>query len=294
MGLLAQMAGSYLHPFFPALSTQTLGVVTLGILVALNMFGVVLSQTGQHILIVTTLFPLLVTTIMCFFKADLSNLTPFAPYGFTNVFKATRVVVFGFFGFECAASLFNIVRNPERNVPRALTYSIIIVGLVYILFVASLILSTPLHYFADPRTPLSDTLKFIFPNNPWILTTVHIAILSAIIGTIHSMIWSSSALLISVVKKVKKDVALTQPIAVLIVGVCILTSCIALENLNLFFSIVATCIVSAYLMSMITLLTIKREWQSGQNIQTLLGVTTASIILFFALEGVVSELSKLM
>jgi len=99
MGLLAQMVGVYLVRFFPAWSSQTLGLTTLGILVLLNMFGVVLSQLGQHILIATTLFPLLVTTIMCLSKANFANLIPFAPYGFTNVFKATRMVIFGFFWF---------------------------------------------------------------------------------------------------------------------------------------------------------------------------------------------------
>ncbi len=294
MGLLAQMVGHYSVRFFPTWPAQTLGLATLGILVLLNMFGVVLSQLGQHILIATTLFPLLVTTIICFSKADLANLSPFAPYGFTNVFKATRVVVFGFFGFECAASLFNIVQNPKRNVPRALTYSIVIVGLIYVLFVASLILSTPLEYFTGARVPLPDTLAIIFPNNNWILFTIHLSMLSAMVGTIHSMIWSSSALLISTLKKIKSNgLVLNQQIAVLIVGGCIFATCLLFQNLDLFFSLVATCIVLAYLLSMVTLLTMKQEWKSGQNIITLLGFATASAILFFAVEGLVQQVTKI-
>ncbi len=298
MGLLCKMAGFYLLTFFPTVSPYILGLVVLIALVILNMFGVVLSQLGQHILIVCTLFPLLTTIIMCLSKADLSNLTPFAPYGFTNIFKATRVVIFGFFGFECAASLFNIVENPQRNVPRALTYSIVIVGLVYCLYVASLILSTPLHLFTSPTIPISETLAHIFPNKTWILTTIHIAILSAMLGTIHSMIWSSSALLISLFKKTKGHLHMTlqsiQPkTAVLIVGSCILTTFTVLDEINLFFSLTALCIVSAYILSMITLLTIKKEWQSLRNVTTILGLITASAILYFALEGLIQELTKI-
>src|SRR5271155_1532469 len=163
MGLLSQMAGIYLLPFFPSHSPQTLGLIALIALVILNMFGVVLSEVGQHILIVCTVFPLIATTIMCFTKANLSNLSPFAPHGLGNVLKATRVIIFGFFGFECATSLFNIVAEPQKNVPRALTYSIAIVGTIYVLFVGSILLSTPLAYFTDPRMPLSDTLKLVFP-----------------------------------------------------------------------------------------------------------------------------------
>ena len=298
MGLLCKMAGFYLLTFFPTVSPYILGLVVLIALVILNMFGVVLSQLGQHILIVCTLFPLLTTIIMCLSKADLSNLTPFAPYGFTNIFKATRVVIFGFFGFECAASLFNIVENPQRNVPRALTYSIVIVGLVYCLYVASLILSTPLHLFTSPTIPISETLAHIFPNKTWILTTIHIAILSAMLGTVHSMIWSSSALLISLFKKTKGHLHMAlqsiQPkTAVLIVGSCILTTFTVLDEINLFFSLTALCIVSAYILSMMTLLTIKKEWQSLRNVTTILGLITASAILYFALEGLIQELTKI-
>jgi APA family basic amino acid/polyamine antiporter len=302
MGLLAQMAGSYLHHFFPLISSQTLGLLTLAILVVLNMFGVVFSEIGQQILICTTLFPLVTITIICLTKANLANLTPFAPFGLGNVLHATRVVIFGFFGFECAASLFNVVKNPERNVPRALTYSIAIVGTVYTLFVSALILSVPLDYFLDPRVPLTHTLAIIFPNNNWLLGTIHCAILSAIIGTIHSMIWSSSELFVSLTKKIHTSCIqrftllpqLTQQrIAVGLVGFSIMLSCLLLKNMNLFFSLTATGIVTAYILSMITLLTLKSEWQSGQNIKTILGIITALMMLYFAIEGVVLEVASL-
>lgn len=300
MGLLCQVAGSYLHKFFPTISSQTFGLITLIGLTILNIFGVVLSKLGQHILIVCTTFPLVITTLMCLSKMDLSNLTPFAPYGYGNVFKATRAVIFGFFGFECAASLFNIVSNPQQNVPRALTYSIIVVGFLYILFVTSLILSTPLEYFTDPRAPLSDILKVTFPDNKWILTIVDFSILSALLGTVHSMIWSSSSLLVSLIKKMKSTVAqnlikvnfINHSTAVLLVGLSILTTFVTITKVDLFFSLTATAIVTAYLLSIITLLTIKSEWQSGQNIKTILGIITTACILFFALEGLVKEISK--
>ena len=93
MGLLAQMAGYHLAWFFTSTSSHTLGLITLFTLVILNMFGVVFSELGQQILICTTIFPLLAIIIMCFTKTDLSLLSPFAPYGYINVFKATRYIL---------------------------------------------------------------------------------------------------------------------------------------------------------------------------------------------------------
>ncbi len=290
MGLLSQVAGDYLqNPFFPTIDANTLGLITLAALVVLNMFGVVLSELGQQILICTTTLPLIVTMIMCFSKANLANLTPFAPYGLRNVLQATRIVIFGFFGFECASSLFAIVKDPQKNVPRALTYSIAIVGVLYLLFVTSIILSTPLELFSNPRIALSVVLKTIFPDSGWILTTVHIAILSAVLGTIHSMIWSSSALMVSLFKQAH-GIRLNQRLAVLIVGFCIFLSFIFLKNIDFFFSLTAIFLIIAYSLSIITLLTIKEEWKGGKNLITIGGLATAAVIFYFAAEGVMQQL----
>ncbi|HXW86126.1 MAG TPA: amino acid permease [Candidatus Bathyarchaeia archaeon] len=295
MGLLAQVAGMYLNALLPQFSITTLGAATLVILVVLNMYGVIVSQTGQHILIATTVFPLIAITAICLWHGKISNLTPFAPYGFSHVFKATRIVIFGFFGFECAASLFSIVENPAKNVPRALAYSILGVGILYILFVASIILATPSSYFSDPRIPLSQVLMEVIPHHAWMVNLIHIAILSAIIGTIHSMIWSASAFLTTLVAQVSKNSFLERSpaTAVTIIGAAIATTFLTFSNLNLFFSLTAIFIITAFILSMITLLGIKSEWQSGRNSITLCGILTASIILYFAGEGLIFEIAKI-
>ncbi len=285
MGLLAHTAGDYLVPIFPAYGAHTLGLAALGILVLLNMFGVVLSELGQQILIITTTFPLILTTIMCFSKASIAYLTPFAPHGLHNIFSATRAVIFGFFGFECASSLFAIVKDPQKNVPRALNYSIMIVGVIYLLFVASIILSTPLELF-QPGILLTDVLRTIFPNQTWILWTIHLSILSAIVGTIHSMVWSSSALLVSLFRQIG-NCSLSQPLSVLLVGASILSSFIFLKNIDLFFSLTALFILIAYTLSMIGLLWIPDEWKSGKNFITIGGLIMAAIMIYFAVEGLI-------
>lgn len=290
MGLLAQVAGDYLqHPFFPEIPAQTLGLITLVSLIVLNLFGVVLSELGQQILIVTTTFPLILTTIMCFSKANLSYLVPTDPITVRNILQATRIVIFGFFGFECAASLFAIVKDPQRNVPRALTYSIAIVGGLYLLFVSSIIVSTPLSLFTNPRVALPVVLTAIFPSSGWILTIIHISMLSAVLGTIHSMIWSSSALLSSLLKQIN-GITLPARASVLTVGFFISLSFFFLRNLDLFFSLTAIFIILAFILSMITLLTIPSEWKGGRNIMTIAGLITACVIFYFAAEDLLSQL----
>jgi APA family basic amino acid/polyamine antiporter len=294
MSLLSQMVGLYAQKILPSISATTIGFGSIVALTILNLFGVILSEVGQYILIALTLFPLIAITIFCFMKANIKNLTPFAPYGFGNVFKATRMVIFGFFGFESAASLFSIVANPKRNVPLALTISILCVGFTYMLFVFSIILAIPLSSFGGAQEALTSTLSRVFPGNEWLVSFIHIAILSAIIGTIHSMIWGASELLVSLVHKIKRQSMsyqhqTYQRIAVCFIGGCIALSFFLFKNLNLFFSCTALCIVSSYILSMITLLTLKDEWKSGQNIKTLLGILTACFIIYVAAQAIVQE-----
>lgn len=296
MGLLCRAAGVNLQYYFPSLSITTLGIITLVTLVILNMFGVALSQLGQYILICCTVFPLIAITIMCFSKASLSNLIPFAPYGYKNILFATKEVIFGFFGFEAAASLVPRMFDPKKNVPKAVTYSVLVVAIIYLLFVASLILSIP-HTLFCVDVPLIKPLTAIFPHIRWLLEIVHFSIISAILGTIHSMIWSSSALTLSLVKLLKgqKSKALiakgviTPKTTVFIVGLCILASFVTFKS-EQFFSFTALFLVFAYSTSIITLLTIKKEWQSKSIIITLVGLATAGLIFIFALEGVIRTL----
>ncbi len=298
MGLLAQFAGTFLEWYFPTVSPYALGLITLGTLTLLNIVGISLSQIGQYILIVCTVFPLLAITALCLSKAHFSYLIPFAPHGWLNVLRATKYAIFGFFGFECAASLFTVVKDPSKNVPKALTLSIIIVGIIYLLFVISIILSTPLHCFTDPRIPITEILKTIFPGNHVVIGIIHASMLSAVLGTIHSMIWSSSTLLQTLCSMVKTGPIkamnvrgwITHKTSVLFIGFIIFLSYISFRNLDIFFNLTAIFIVFAYATSMITLLTLESEWKSGRNIKTLIGLATAALIFGFAVEGLITAL----
>lgn len=302
MGLLCKVAGLYLHEIFPSISAFTLGLLMLSILVLGNVMGVVLSQAGQYILIVCTVFPLVTTTLMCLSKMDFANLTPFMPYGPLNILEATKTAIFGLFGFECTASLFNIVKNPEKNVPKALTYSLLLVGFIYLLFISSIILSIPLNIFIEnPNITIPEALRTIFPNNTFILQCVRFSILSAIIGTVHSMIWSSSELMLSyfrflstpIIKTALSRNIITQKTTVLIAGIAILSSYIFIQNADVFFSLTAVTIIFALITSMIPLLNIPSEWKSGQNITTILGIITALVIFSVAIDSLAKDILAL-
>ncbi len=297
MGLLTHVAGQHFAYYFPEISVETLGIITLASLTILNAIGVSLSSLGQQILIVCTVFPLLATTLMCLTKANFNNFFPFAPFGIMSILKATRVIAFAFFGFESAASLFTVIENPEKNVPKALTYSLIIVALIYFAFIVSMILAVPLDLFMQySGQPISLPLSHIFPKNKWLIEGIHLASISAILGTLHSMIWGSGTLLLSFLKRLgcatqdscsskKTCFSLNKTTSTLAIGTAIFITFKTINSM-LFFSYTNIFLLIAFIFSIITLLFKKSEWKSGQNYITIAGLITAFGIFCFAVADI--------
>lgn len=301
MGLLTHSAGQHLIRYIPTLQSETLGIISLALLTGLNMFNLSLSTAAQQVLIIFTVFPLLATTAICFTKASFSNLTPFMPYGIKTVFTQTKTVAFSFFGFEAIASLFAIIKNPERNLPKAITYSLLLVASLYLIFIVALVMAVPLSFFELYPGPVANALSYVFPENEMIVECIHIASLFAILGTLHSMIWASGALFLSFIKKIR--LCSTQQMLVcglvshktttLCIGVAIFLS-FSLLTSDLFCSLTALFLIAAYISAMIPLLRINSEWKSGQNIITLTGIAAAVLIFYFAAESCIqiSSLKK--
>ena len=300
MALLCKIAGVYLHGVLPTYSATSLGLTVLFILIVLNIMGMALSKIGQYILITFTVFSLLATTVLCLTKIDLSNLTPFMPQGPFSILQGARIAIFGLFGFECVTSLVNIVENAEKNVPKALQYSLVSAGILYLFFISSIILSVPLIIFtSNEHVTIAQALHTLFPQSNFILHLITFSILSAIIGTIHSMIWSGSELVVSFSKIIKKESPsmpiINQKVGVLFCGLIMFICFTTITNIDLFFTLTAIGLMFAFITAMTSLLYQPKEWKSGQNIKTILGLITAFIILGISIqrliEGIITLLS---
>lgn len=287
MGLLSNIAGQYLHNYFPDTPTLHLSLYAITALVALTIFGMKTSCIGQYILLAFTIYPLIATTLLCLSNLNIENLHPFMPHGPISVLAGTKVAVFGLFGFESIASLFSIVKNPEKAVPQALKLSIFLVGIIYFIFIGSILIGIPQTVFIlYPNLNIPQTLLRAFPGHTLLIQSIGTSILFAILGTVHAMIWSSSTLLLSYLKFLNfkwLNQAITKNIinsktCVLLAGIVIATSCLSITNLAVFFSLADVCLLFGFITSIISLLFIKNEWKSGQNVITILGLISACII----------------
>lgn len=301
MGLLTRIASLNLQFYFPTFSVTELGLITLLALTIISTMGVRVSSLWQQIMIVLTIAPLVVIAGLCVTKLNFSYLTPFVPFGWGSVWQASSIVVFAFFGFESAASLFTVVEKPAQNVPRALAYAVLLVALIYTLFVGTVMLAIPGSLLQNSTAQLPAILLQLFPTATWLIDFVRIAMIISIVGTIHAMTWGSSNLLMALMqqlespwaRKLTKLKQFNAQTLIYVIGLAIATTFLTLTNINLFFSLTALFIVFAYGSSMIALLQLKSQSSWSRRLATYLGLLTAGLIFYFAAVGLLTELQQL-
>lgn len=291
LGLMTKIIGNYIALYLPHISPETISLVIIGLLVLANIAGAVISQIGQIILIVLTILPIILITGLCLTKSNPANLTPFMPEGIQSVMNAIKIVIFGFFGFEAIPGLFNLIKDPEKNVPRAITWTIISAGTLYMIFTGSIILGLPRELFTHAGMPLSSVLLAEFPQLPWLVSFIDWAIIITIIGTIHSMIWAISSMLVNTCEKIAVIKGkITNKRALLLMGGATACSSLMFHNIDLLFSLTAIFIVLSYAATILPLLINKKGRSTYQILLASIGLFTAGLIFICGLLGVLSSL----
>jgi amino acid efflux transporter len=116
--------------------TTTAAALVIAVTVA-NAFGVTVSGRLQLVLTVLLVTLLLAAVIASAPYARLSNLHPFAPHGWSAVGSASALLVWSFAGWEAITHLAAEFRHPSRDLPRAATIAVTVVGVLYIAVAAA-------------------------------------------------------------------------------------------------------------------------------------------------------------
>jgi amino acid transporter/nucleotide-binding universal stress UspA family protein len=126
--------GEYLHQFLPIspLAGAILGGV---VLTGLNIIGAKESGRTQVIVVLAMLAILVGFVIFGVTLVDPDNLDPFFPYGVRPVFTTIALVFISFLGFVKIAAVSEEIKDPGKNLPRALIGSVVLVTILYVLIV---------------------------------------------------------------------------------------------------------------------------------------------------------------
>jgi amino acid transporter len=61
------------------------------------------------------------------------NWSPFLPNGFEGVLKGVSAVFYAYIGFDAISTTAEECKNPQRDLPRGMIYSLVICTVLYIL-----------------------------------------------------------------------------------------------------------------------------------------------------------------
>lgn len=137
-------------------------VATAGVLIAIvttaNVFGLRVSGRLALALAGVLAMLLLAAAVTSLPHARWSNLSPFAPYGWSAVATAAALLVWSFSGWEAMTHLSADFRRPARDIPRTTASAVVIVGVLYLAVAAASILVLGATA-GESSAPLADLLS---------------------------------------------------------------------------------------------------------------------------------------
>ena len=136
--------------------------------------GIRESKRASNAMVLFKLLIIFVVIGVGAFYVDPANWHPFAPNGIAGVLKGVSGVFFAYIGFDAITTTAEECKNPQRDLPRGMFYSLLICTVLYCLI--ALVLTGMAHY---DTLQVGDPLAFVFgpagANIPWLRGVVAIS-----------------------------------------------------------------------------------------------------------------------
>jgi APA family basic amino acid/polyamine antiporter len=119
--------------------------------------GIRESRNASNVMVVIKLAVIFFVIVVGAFFVDASNWTPFLPNGVPGILSGVSAVFFAYIGFDAISTTAEECKDPARDLPRGIMYSIIISTVLYVLLV--LILTGIVRY---DELRVGDPLAYVF------------------------------------------------------------------------------------------------------------------------------------
>ncbi|MBY0536317.1 MAG: amino acid permease [Chitinophagaceae bacterium] len=150
--------------------------IIVGLISALTYVGIKESKSSANYMVIFKIIVIIFVIILGMFYVQPSYWSPFMPNGFEGVLKGVSAVFYAYIGFDAISTTAEECKNPQRDLPRGMIYSLVICTVLYILI--ALVLTGMVHY---SELNVNDPLAYVFSKKaPWIETVVSI---SAVVAT---------------------------------------------------------------------------------------------------------------
>jgi amino acid transporter len=146
----------------------------VALITLLVFIGIRESKRASNVMVIFKLAIIFVVIGVGAFYVDPANWNPFAPNGITGVLKGVSGVFFAYIGFDAITTTAEECKNPKRDLPRGMFFSLIICTVLYVLI--ALVLTGMAKY---DTLQVGDPLAFVFgpagANIPWLRGVVAIS-----------------------------------------------------------------------------------------------------------------------
>ena len=119
--------------------------------------GIRESRTANNVMVLIKLAIILLVIIAGAFYVSPGNWSPFMPNGFNGVMSGVSAVFFAYIGFDAISTTAEECKDPQRDLPKAMFYTLFICTALYIVLV--LVLTGMTNY---SKLNVADPLAFVF------------------------------------------------------------------------------------------------------------------------------------
>lgn len=144
------------------------------LITALVFVGIQESKRASNIMVAIKLGVIFLVIVLGAYYVQPANWSPFAPNGAAGVLKGVSAVFFAYIGFDAISTTAEECKNPQRDLPRGMLYSLVICTILYVLI--ALALTGMISY---KKLDTGDPLAFVFGpeglNLPWVAGIVAIS-----------------------------------------------------------------------------------------------------------------------
>jgi APA family basic amino acid/polyamine antiporter len=106
--------------------------------------GIKESRKASNLMVMFKLLVVVAVIAIGFYYVNPANWVPFLPNKFSGVMKGVSAVFFAYIGFDAISTTAEECKNPQRDLPRGMFYSLIICTILYILI--ALVLTGMVNY----------------------------------------------------------------------------------------------------------------------------------------------------
>ena len=130
----------------------------VGFISILAYIGIKESKRSANAMVIVKLLVLLLVVVVGYFYINTDNYTPFFPNHFSGVLKGVSAVFYAYIGFDAISTTAEECKNPQRDLPRGMLYSLLICTVIYI--VTALVITGMVPYYKFEH--VTDPLAFVF------------------------------------------------------------------------------------------------------------------------------------